>query len=490
MITVLLVDDEPDLVDVSRIFLEKSGDLKVDSAYSAEQAIEMIKDRSYDVIVSDYDMPGLDGIELLEMIRKIGDFTPFIIFTGKGREQVVIEAFNAGADFYLQKGGDPRPQFTELTHKIRLAVQRKKTEQTLQITRYSVDKASLLILWLDMRGRFIYANEMACRSLGYQESELLLLTISNIDPGFTHEEWERFGQRLRTHASMSIETFFTRKDQSLLPVELSCTYTNFHDREVIFVYARENLRGRDGEALIRSLEERCNMLASAAPGMLFWVSGAGTILFANHAARERARGSSETPPGEGSFLTLVPEDAREGVGAAIATMAAEGLAGSLEVPLISCGGLPSPIMFKVTPLPRAGNVAGIQLLEAVRPSGPAVSPISRALGAFAPVALLLVADTVQDCNEEACRLLGRVRDEVVGLTLIEFSPPYQPDGRESHVTLIERLHAIESRHLQPFPWVFCKGDGGLVPLVISAREVLVDGERMMLLMLTLPPAGN
>ncbi len=68
--------------------------------------------------VSDDQMPAMDGIEFLKAVRGWGDKTPFIIFTGKGREDVVIEALNTGADFYLQKGGEPKSQFPELAHKI------------------------------------------------------------------------------------------------------------------------------------------------------------------------------------------------------------------------------------------------------------------------------------------------------------------------------------------------------------------------------------
>ena len=59
----------------------------------------------YDAIISDYQIPDMDGIEFLKKVRSSGNSIPFIIFTGKGREEVVIEALNAGADFYLQKGG-------------------------------------------------------------------------------------------------------------------------------------------------------------------------------------------------------------------------------------------------------------------------------------------------------------------------------------------------------------------------------------------------
>jgi len=67
-------------------------------------------------------------------VRRQYGTLPFILFTGRGREEVVIEAINNGADFYVQKGSDPSSQFTELAHKIRHAVERKRAEDELRET--------------------------------------------------------------------------------------------------------------------------------------------------------------------------------------------------------------------------------------------------------------------------------------------------------------------------------------------------------------------
>ena len=129
---VLYVDDEPGLLGFAKLYLEREGTFVVDTLTSARAALEKLKKERYDAIVSDYQMPEIDGIGFLKQLKASGNTTPFIIFTGKGREEVVVEALNEGADFYLQKGGDPKSQFAELTHKIRSAVNRKKTENALR----------------------------------------------------------------------------------------------------------------------------------------------------------------------------------------------------------------------------------------------------------------------------------------------------------------------------------------------------------------------
>jgi PAS domain S-box-containing protein len=132
MFSVLYVDDEPELLEVGKIFLEQDGLLTVNTISSAPAALALPDMEAYDAIVADYQMPEMDGIEFLRNIRKSGNNTPFILFTGRGREEVVIQALNEGADFYLQKGGDPLPQFAELSHKVHQAIQKQEAERRLQ----------------------------------------------------------------------------------------------------------------------------------------------------------------------------------------------------------------------------------------------------------------------------------------------------------------------------------------------------------------------
>ncbi|MFA6364164.1 PAS domain S-box protein [Methanoregula sp.] len=161
MIRVLYIDDESNLLEICKLFLEQSGQICVDTLTMATEAQERLKTSTYDAIISDYQMPVMDGISLLKTLRSRGDSTPFILFTGRGREEVVIEALNNGADFYIQKGGDPEAQFAELEHKIRLVVEqrRMKTELAQSQRRmadiidflpdatFAIDRTGTVIAW-------------------------------------------------------------------------------------------------------------------------------------------------------------------------------------------------------------------------------------------------------------------------------------------------------------------------------------------------------
>lgn len=122
MVSILVVDDEMQFLELTRMFLEKGRGITVYTATSGDTALEMLKERRYDAIISDYAMPGMNGIEFMKRVRAMGDDTPFVIFTGRGREDVVIDALNFGADLYVEKGPDPNSQFSDIVSRIKQIV--------------------------------------------------------------------------------------------------------------------------------------------------------------------------------------------------------------------------------------------------------------------------------------------------------------------------------------------------------------------------------
>ncbi|MEM2124169.1 MAG: PAS domain S-box protein [Methanolinea sp.] len=175
---VLYVDDEPALLEVVRLYLEKKSRFSVDTAISAAEALKKIESGpSYDAVISDYQMPVMDGIEFLKALRRRGNDIPFIIFTGKGREDVVIQALNEGADFYLQKGGDPASQFAELAHVVRKVVRERRVEASIRdMERREADILNFLpdaTFAIDLRGTVIAWNRAMERMTGIPAETIL-----------------------------------------------------------------------------------------------------------------------------------------------------------------------------------------------------------------------------------------------------------------------------------------------------------------------------
>jgi len=150
-IHVLHVDDEPDVADLAARFLERADErFTVVTATSAEQGLAVLADSAVDCIVSDYDMPGQNGIEFLEAVRETEPDLPFILYTGKGSEEIASEAISAGVTEYMQKGTGT-DQYTVLANRIANSVEQYRAEQDAERTRErlaELSRSSTDCLWL------------------------------------------------------------------------------------------------------------------------------------------------------------------------------------------------------------------------------------------------------------------------------------------------------------------------------------------------------
>jgi len=131
--TVLHVDDESDLLDVTKAFLGREG-LSVETAENASEGLARLEEGGIDCIVSDYDMSGMDGLEFLTAVRDRGLEVPFILFTGRGDEEVASEAISAGVSDYLQKEAGTE-QYQVLANRVRNYAAQYRTEREIERVR-------------------------------------------------------------------------------------------------------------------------------------------------------------------------------------------------------------------------------------------------------------------------------------------------------------------------------------------------------------------
>jgi DNA-binding NtrC family response regulator len=130
-IRVLHVDDEPGLAETVALHLQREHDaVTVRTETTVADALDALDEDAVDCVVSDYDMPRVDGLDFLDRVREDHPDLPFILFTGQGSEDIAAEAVSRGVTDYFQKtvSGD---QYAVLADRIVDAVSQYRTGQVV-----------------------------------------------------------------------------------------------------------------------------------------------------------------------------------------------------------------------------------------------------------------------------------------------------------------------------------------------------------------------
>jgi PAS domain S-box-containing protein len=297
LIRVLHVDDELGLLKVAKQCLELQGPFHVDTPCSVEEALNKLKEEEYDAVVSDYKMPGKDGLEFLETLRKNGNTIPFIMFTGKGREEIAIKALNLGADRYVNKTGDPETVYCELGHAIRTTVERKqiaeartRAEMSLRACGESYGRLfestieGILINGPD--GKITSLNPAAANILGYSDPKQLIGTPA-VELYANPEDRTRVLQELMKNGyAKDREITWKKKDGILIEILASVTVQkdekgNMLRTEGIF---RDVTEKKQAEKALRESEEKYRTLANSLPEIAFEANEQGKLTFVNERA--------------------------------------------------------------------------------------------------------------------------------------------------------------------------------------------------------------
>ncbi|RLM96285.1 response regulator [Haloarcula sp. Atlit-7R] len=173
-VTVLCVDDEPSYADLIATHLERK-DTAIDATgvTSATDGLSYLDEHDVDCIVSDYDMPGIDGLEFLETVRARDPDMPFLLFTSQGSESLASEAVTAGVTDYIQKTHGSQ-QYAVLAHRIRNAVERVRAKATADAaqerTKRILDATSDSVL-ISVADTVVYANPAAVDLFGAANSD-------------------------------------------------------------------------------------------------------------------------------------------------------------------------------------------------------------------------------------------------------------------------------------------------------------------------------
>lgn len=171
MADILYVDDDPSFLFLIKTFFEKSKNIVVDTSISPRESIKNFYGKKYDAIISDYEMPEMNGIEFLNCVRKRNSDIPFIIYSGVERNDIIQDAMQKGADFFIRKDGAAFFQFTSLYCAVTKCIEGKKLKSEISALKHEkFNNKSLSVEQLNNRLKIF--NEVTIHDLLNQISNL------------------------------------------------------------------------------------------------------------------------------------------------------------------------------------------------------------------------------------------------------------------------------------------------------------------------------
>jgi PAS domain S-box-containing protein len=432
-------------------------------------------------VVSDYDMPGMDGIALLKAVRARDADLPFILLTGRGREEVVIEALNHGADFYLQKSAEPRALYAELVSKIRHAVDRQRARKALVRTQFSIDHLPAEFYWIDRKGGLIDVNEFACRKLGYTRDELFATRILDVDSDFDiegfEEAWQEAWQDLKEHQTLSMESHHRKRDGTVYPVELSLSHCRMGDKEFMCAFATDISDRERADAAVKEEKERLGTILSAMDSGLSVMDPECTIVWANQKVRDLFPGHD--PVGQKSYQLFEQRD-RPCQPCPVQQAFSTGEVQNAEKYSSAHGRWYSVVAQPV----RGPSGAVVQVLLSftdITEQKQVEQHLRESREQYhqwicqSPQGTVIHSQgTVIYCNQTAAEILGAEDgDEVIGRPLFEF---IHPDFHDIAMQRMEKILHDSDIHLAPHIEVgFIRMDGSFIDVEVSAGPVTFEG---------------
>ncbi|MDY6775386.1 MAG: response regulator [Halobacteria archaeon] len=179
-IRTLVVDDSSFFANMLSEELEEKYGMETFCVTSGSDALGMLSETDIDCVVSDYDMPGMDGLELLQRLRERGIEIPFLLLMGRGDEEVASEAFSGGATDYLLKLEIMEDnEYRRLANTIENAVSQHQTQKKYELL---LSNTPDYIAQISRDGELLAVNPAMTDAFGEKESDLIGESVSDLMP--------------------------------------------------------------------------------------------------------------------------------------------------------------------------------------------------------------------------------------------------------------------------------------------------------------------
>jgi two-component system, sensor histidine kinase and response regulator len=213
--------------------------------------------------------------------------------------------------------------------------ERKRAEDELRLTQFSLEHASDAIHWVNSQGFIVYANEAACRSLGRSREELLLLSIPDIDPAVSKTGWGTVWERIKSRRSMTFEAEHRSKQGRVFPVEVAANYLEFDGKEYSFAFARDITERKQAEEALRQSEaDLRKALLAAQMGVWEWTLATETVTWDENLFRIAGRDPNLPAPSYQEQAKIFAPESLERLKAEVAATLATGTPFELDLEVV------------------------------------------------------------------------------------------------------------------------------------------------------------
>lgn len=267
----LHIDDDPAFTEMTAEYLREEIDsVSITTATNSADGLERLSEQEVDCIISDFDMPGATGIEFLEDVRRDHPELPFILFTGKGSEEVASDAISAGVTDYFQKQMG-REQFQLLANRILEAIKHRRSKLSYEeIFEKSPD--GIVIHDAD-DGRFIDMNSQYIELYGYEsKAEFIQAGFESIhidEPPYTVEQAKQHVTRAIEEGPQTIEWPGVRKDGSHFWAEVHLTPVELYGEERLLAVVRDVTERREYQQKLELAQQRTEYALEATNSYIF-----------------------------------------------------------------------------------------------------------------------------------------------------------------------------------------------------------------------------
>ena len=316
---ILHVDDDASLLQISKMILETENKFEIENVTSVSEAFNALKTHSYDAVVSDYEMPEENGLDFLKRLREQKNEIGFIIFTGRGREEIAVKALNLGADRYIDKNGSPETVYCELADAIVKVVESKKAKRLLVESeakyRMLVEESLQGIMIAQSEPlRIVFVNSAMGKILGYPLEEFPSLSPQEVMELVYVEDRKTFFDRFRDRLSgkqreSSYDFRAVRKDGSSVWLQASSSRIIYNGQLAVQAMFLDIDERKKVDEAVRKSEERYREFSNSLPEIVFDADANGRLTFFNKRAFEITGFSQQDfEKGLNAFQLIVPED--------------------------------------------------------------------------------------------------------------------------------------------------------------------------------------